>query len=368
MMAVHVLPERDPDGSVSTSYSIAAGRSAATFAVMAGVGLALLTGGTRPPAGRMWASAGAGLAVRALAIGAIGFAIGYAHTGVAVILPYYAVLFLLAVPLLPLRTRTLAVLGLLIAIVVPVVSFLIRDVDKPAFLGANLRFSHLRDSPGTVLEELALTGYYPALAWTAYLCAGLAAGRLDLLRKRVAVGLLVGGAAVAIAAAATSWLLLGPLGGHDQLAATLSRPSQIDRMLAEGQFGNVPRTSWWWLAVDSPHASTPLDLLHTSGVAIALLGAMLLLARQTWGRRVMTPVAAAGSMTLTLYTALILLLASGWLPADPEISYAVQVVAVLVLATVWRRLLGRGPLERAVAVFAGRARDAVRQVGWVAPD
>jgi uncharacterized membrane protein len=371
MMAVHVLPERDPDGSVSTSYLIAAGRSAATFAVMAGVGLALLTGGTRPPSGRPWASAGAGLAVRALAIGAIGFAIGYAHSGVAVILPYYAVLFLLAVPLLPLRTRTLAALGLLIAIVVPVVSFLIRDVDKPPFLGANLTFGHLRDSPGTVLEELALTGYYPALAWTAYLCAGLAAGRLDLLRKRVALGLLVGGATVAIVAAATSWGLLGPLGGRDQLAATLSRPQDvaaIDRMLAEGQFGNVPRTSWWWLAVDSPHASTPLDLLHTSGVAIALLGAMLLLARQTWGRRVMTPVAAAGSMTLTLYTAHVLLLASGWLPADPEISYAVQVVAVLVAATVWRRLLGRGPLERAVASLAGRARDAVRQVGWVAPD
>jgi uncharacterized membrane protein YeiB len=123
----------------------------------------------------------------------------------------------------------------------------------------------------------------------------------------------------------------------------------------------VPRSTWWWLAVDSPHASTPLDLLHTTGVALALLGGMLLLARRTWGRRLLTPLAAAGSMTLTLYTAHVLVLASGRLPADPETSYAVQVVAVLVIATLWRRLLGRGPLERVVAALAGRARDAVRR-------
>jgi uncharacterized membrane protein len=362
MMAVHVLPERDPDGSVSTSYLIAAGRSAAAFAVLAGVGLALVTGGTRPRSGRLWTASGTGLAVRALAIGSIGLGLGYAHSGVAVILPYYAVLFVLAIPLLTLRARALAVLGLLVAIVVPVGSFLVRGTDRPPFLGANLTFAQLRDSPGTVLEALALTGYYPALAWLAYLCVGLAAGRLALRRRRVALGLLVAGAAVAIAAAAASWLLLGPLGGHEALVATLQRPQDVaalDRTLAEGQFGNVPRSSWWWLAVDSPHTSTPFDLLHTAGVALALLGAMLLLVRLRWGRRLMIPVAAAGAMTLSLYSAQVLLLASGWLPADPETSYAVQVVAVLVVATVWRRLIGRGPLEHVVAALAGRARQTV---------
>jgi hypothetical protein len=64
-------------------------------------------------------------------------------------------------------------------------------------------------------------------------------------------------------------------------------------------------------------------------------------------------------MTLSLYTGHVLLLASGWLPQDRETSYAVQVVAVLALAWLWRRFLGRGPLERAVAVLATPVREAV---------
>src|SRR3712207_8025787 len=51
-----------------------------------------------------------GIAVRALAIGLIGLLLGSIGTGIDVILPAYAVLFLLAIPLLGLSP---AVLGLL---------------------------------------------------------------------------------------------------------------------------------------------------------------------------------------------------------------------------------------------------------------
>jgi hypothetical protein len=359
MMAVHVLPEESADGGVTASYLIAGGRSAATFAVLAGVGLALLTGGQHPPSGRRWAAAGAALAVRAVAIGMIGLGLGYPDSGVAVILPYYALLFLLAVPLLPLRAPVLGALAAGTLVVVPVASYLVRGDDQLPFLGANLTFGHLYESPGTVVAALFLTGYYPVLAWLAYLCAGLAAGRLALRESRTAVGLLLGGTGLALAASATSWLLLGPLGGRDDLAATLRGSQDVDQVLAVGQYGNVPTDSWWWLSVDSPHSSTPLDLLHTTGAALALLGAMLLLTRVAWPRRLLLPVAAAGSMTLTLYTAHVLLLASGLLPSDPETSYAVQVAGALLFATLWRRALGRGPLERAVALLAGPAREAV---------
>jgi hypothetical protein len=49
-----------------------------------------------------------GIAVRALLIGAIGLALGYFAGDFSVILPVYALLFLLAIPLLGLRPRTLA--------------------------------------------------------------------------------------------------------------------------------------------------------------------------------------------------------------------------------------------------------------------
>jgi uncharacterized membrane protein len=360
MMAVHVLPAVGADGGATVAHAIAGGRSAATFAVLAGVGLALLTGGTNPQRGRPWAAASAGLVVRAVCIGAVGLLLGSVDSGVAVILAYYAALFLLAIPLLPLRAAPLFALGLTVACLVPALSHLIRDDARLPFAGRNPNFDTLVDGPGDFVPALLLTGYYPVLAWTAYLCVGLAAGRLPLRERRTAAWLCGGGVALALTASTTSWLLLGPLGGHDKIAATVPDPAALDTSLELGLYGNTPPTTWWWLAVVAPHSSTPLDLLHTIGAALGLLGALLLLAstgRQA--RAVLAPLAAAGTMTLSLYSAHVLLLASDLLPADRETSYGVQVVAALVLAWLWRRFLGRGPLERVVAHLATPARRAV---------
>jgi uncharacterized membrane protein len=362
MMAVHVLPAVDPAGGATAVHTVAGGRSAATFAVLAGVGLALLTGGTRPVTGRRYGGAAAGLLVRALAIGVVGLLLGYADSGLAVILAYYAVLFVIAIPLLPLRAAPLMATGLAVACLVPVLSHLVRADNRLPFGGRNPTFDNLVDAPGDFPGALLLTGYYPALAWAAYLCAGLAAGRLPLREPRTAAWLLGGGAALAVASSAASALLLGPLGGRDQIAATLAEPSRLDAELELGLYGNTPTSTWWWLAVDAAHSSTPLDLLHTIGVALSLLGAFLLLARagRLW-RSALAPLAAAGSMTLTLYTAHVLLVASELLPKDPETSYGLQVGAALVVALLWRRTLGQGPLERVVGLLARPARRAVHR-------
>ena len=60
MMSVHIFPAVGRDGSLHPAYLVAAGRSAALFATLAGVGLALTTGGTQryagspPPAPGCW--------------------------------------------------------------------------------------------------------------------------------------------------------------------------------------------------------------------------------------------------------------------------------------------------------------------------
>src|SRR6266511_5488274 len=72
-------------------------------------------------------------------------------------------------------------------------------------------------------------------------------------------------------------------------------------------------TSWWRLASPAPYSSTPVDLVHTLGAAMALLGAVLLLTRIILVARVLRPVAVAGSMTLTLYSAHVLFVATGLL-------------------------------------------------------
>jgi uncharacterized membrane protein YeiB len=112
------------------------------------------------------------------------------------------------------------------------------------------------------------------------------------------------------------------------------------------------------LATAAPHTSTPLDLIHTIGVATALLGGMLLLARRA--ERFLLPIAAAGGMTLTLYTAHVLFINSPLDRFGATPGYLLQVVAVLAFAVVWRKAVARGPLEQLAADAAGRARRAVQ--------
>ncbi len=336
MMAVHVLPAVDPDGSLALTDAIARGRSAAAFAVLAGVSLALANGGTRPLRGRAWAAGAVGLLVRAGLIGVIGLTLGGLGSGVAVILVYYALLFVGAAALLAAPVRVLAPAAVVACLATPVLSHLLRQ-DLPAKRGSSPSWADLSDL-GTLLTEITLTGYYPLLAWTTYLLAGMAVGRLALASRRVAWTLLVLGAGTAVA----STLAADALVASGVAAGAL--PEEAADMLVTG---TTPTGTWWWLVVDSPHASTALDLAHTTGTALALLGGLLLL-EPVLGR-VLLPLAWVGGMTLTLYTLHVVALASGVGPVDREELYLVHVLVAFALAAAWRAGARRGPLEQLVA-------------------
>jgi hypothetical protein len=76
---------------------------------------------------------------------------------------------------------------------------------------------------------------------------------------------------------------------------------------------------------------------------------------------VLVPLAAAGSMTFTLYTLHVLALADGspFLTDDPMVLWLGHVAVALVLATVWRTWVGRGPLEWLASLLDRSARRAV---------
>lgn len=344
MMAVHLLPGSGPDGTVSTAYLIASGRASALFAVLAGVGLALANGGASIPTGRAWAGAAAGTVGRAVIIGLIGLFLGDLDSGVAVILVNYGFLFLIGAILIGLRPRTAAVLSLLWVICAPLVSHWLRQrLPSPSF-----------DVPGVTelgepvwfLREVFITGYYPVLTWIGYLLVGLAVGRLALASHRVAAALLAGGLGLAVGARLLSGLLLDRLGGR---AAVGELPVQF--------YGTTPTDSWWYLAVATPHSGTPLDLLHTAGSAVAVLGGCLLLA--SIGRYAIAWLAGAGGMTLSLYTAHVLALTAGWGLDDRPLLLVIHAALALVIGLVWRTLVGRGPLETVVADFASVLRRAL---------
>lgn len=354
MMATHVFETIDDNGSPTASTVIAAGRSAAVFALVAGVGVAFLSGGRRGVRGRDRTASAAGLAVRALLIGAIGLLLGFTDS-VAVILPFYALMFLLAIPLLGLPVKALAGLCGALVLLGPVLLIAAARLGLEVGEGDELTPVTLLTDPVEVLLQLSVTGFYPVVVYLAYLCAGLAIGRLDLGSRRVAGWLLAGGIALAVAARAASWVLLYPLGGLDRLVAAGDDRAEAASMLRwEPEQGS----SWWYLAVAGPHAHSTLDMAHALGSAVAVLGAALLLTRIPAVRRLLMPLATAGAMTLTLYSAHVLVLEAELLD-DAGALYLVLVVACLVFAVLWRRRHDQGPLEQFIGTRSARVRQAV---------
>lgn len=365
MMAVHSLYDTTPDGAPTATYLVTAGRSAAVFAVLAGVGIAFTTGRRRVGWGAEGRSAAASLAARAAVVGVIGLALGWGSAEIAAnILPYYAVMFLLAIPLVFLPSRALVAVAALLAAGLPVLSQWVRP-GLPAPSLENPTVAQLVTDPLGLLSELALTGYYPALPWLAYLAVGIAVGRLRRGGTRTAVWLAAGGTALAAAATLVSRWLMGPLGGHAAIAAVtppelLASAPTVEDFVAVAPEGTTPTTTWWWLGTDAPHAGTPLDLAQTIGSALAVLGVMLLLGRMTnpLVQAVLRPLAAVGALTLTVYTLHVVFLNSPLDTFDALPGYLVQVAVAALGALAWRRAVGRGPLEslvRVVARAAGRA-------------
>lgn len=357
MIATHMLVATNDDGGVTVVQQVAGGRASALFAVLAGVSLSLMSGRTEPVRGRAARAAAAGLATRAVLIAALGLVLGSLQSGILVILAYYGVLFGLGIPFIRLRARPLALLAAAWVVVVPVLMHLARmhlpesPIDSPTF-------DSLAD-PLQLLAQLTVTGTYPALPWLGYLLAGMAVGRLDLTRWATARDLGVVGACLAAVSWSASTLLVSRPGVEQRLADTLTGPyaGDLDYGLAHGLYGTTPTGTWWWLAVDAPHTGTPFDLAQTIGSALVVISLSLVLGR-CWPR-VMSVIAGAGAMTLTLYSCHLVLRSPGLL-SDPSLPAFLAHVAIVLAVGALYRLAGRGgPLERSVTWAARKAAAAV---------
>lgn len=347
MVAVHVFSASTEQDEVSLPWWLASGTSSALFAVLAGIGLAFMSGRTRPlPPPRGVAIVR--LLMRAVVIVLVGLLLGAVVPSdtAGVILPYLGLLFALSLPVLPLRARPLLVLAAAWAVLAPVASHLLRQgsaTPEPV----NLTVGHLLQAPGQTLTVLLVTGLYPALTWFAYILLGLGLGRLPLGLRRFAVHLTVSGLLLAVGAVALSRLLLGPLGGLSRLASDVQGEmslSQLTAYLVWGADGTLPTTSWWWLASAAPHTGTTFDLVRTAGVALVVLG--LGLAVGAAAPRAVRFLAAPGSMTLTLYSLHLLLLL---VPLEDAIgvtlTFVVHVVLLVTFGVLWGGRVGKGPLE-----------------------
>ncbi len=315
MIAAHLLWIRqdfswtDP----STWIDVVDGRSSILFATLAGVSIGLVTGGMTPLQGERLALARVRLVLRACMLWALGVVLILTGVPVYVILPAYAVLFILTLPLLRLSARTLFALAAGLGLVMPFVQ---------AWLDS---FPFWRTAPGTDLS-IVLGWHYPFPVWIAFVVAGLGLARAGVRRLVVQVWALGAGAALAV----LGYGLDAAFGA----ASVAIRPGEV------------------WTA--AAHSSGLFEVIGSGGFALAVIGACLLLCRTVivW---VALPIRAVGAMPLTAYTvqlvawaiiATVILGNPGDLAGFRDLlPFWPMTLWLVVGCTAWALLIGRGPLE-----------------------
>lgn len=326
MFAAHVGAAEGPPWSASGWLAVADGRSAATFALLAGLSAALLSGGPHPREGVRLRHAVVRILARALLLWPLGAVLIALGTPVAVILPTYAVMFALVTVALRWSRPALVTVAAAVALVGPVVWVAARRAVASTGTG------RLPQGLDVLVGE-----HYPAVVWTAYLLVGLALGRTDLRAPGVVARLSATGVA------------LGVVGyGGGAVASALLAPADPLRDLVSVE----------------PHANTTPEVVGNVGVALVLLAVCLLLARHVPG--VVAPLAAVGALALTAYCAhLVVIAAMGdvvvWDPSNARL--AAFVVGALVLTWAWRVTLGRGPLERLLHEWSASVADTIVPAG-----
>ncbi|MFB7664373.1 DUF418 domain-containing protein [Kitasatospora sp. NPDC056138] len=341
MFAAHVGPVPGEDGPIGLAAQFAHGRASALFAMLAGVSLALIAGRS-PRVGRAGRQAAARIALRALVLLAAGSALTALNTPVAVILAYYGVYFLLALPLTRLAAGPLAAAALGWALIGPQLSFVLRAGlearDWTAPLTTVDPIAHLS---GEGLLALLLTGSYPALTWMPFVLAGMALGRLDLTSPRVRSRLAVTGAVLVAVGYGGAWLAC--------------RFVPVDVNWWDGpENGTVDTSRPAGLLTAAPHSGTTFEILGALGVALSILIACtaLLARRPSVGASLpVASVVAVGALSLSAYVGHIVLieaLGGEDLPGSPALLLAGFSVLALALAWCWTRRFRRGPLETAL--------------------
>ena len=321
MFGAHLGDTGELGWDPATWPALVDGRSSILFATLAGVSIALLSGGRTPFGGRDLARARTRVLVRAAWVFAIGGVLELLDTSVAVILGVYAVLFVLALPFLRWPPTRLLLAAGVIALAAP-----------PLTLAVGQYATEVGEE-GNAFAFLLFTGYYPAGVWLAFVLVGLAVGRLDLRAGRVRAGLVAGGAAAAVLGYAGGWLSTRELAPGERLAGI------------EAGFGSSGEWDPAWFAGAEPHSSTPFEVVGSGGVAVAVIGVCLVVADLL--PRLTYPLASVGALALSVYTAQLVAIAA--LEADSADDWGRWVrftLAAVLLATVWRLRLGPGPLER----------------------
>lgn len=290
------------------------GRSSILFATLAGVSIGIVSGGRNPLTGTQMTVVRWRLAVRAAILFLLGILLILTGVPVYVILPAYAILFLIALPFTSMKAATVLGVAGGLAVLMPFLQPLLNA----------LPFWHM---PGGAEADAVLGWHYPFTVWIAFVLAGLGIARAGITRAAVQIRMLVGGAVLAVC-------------GYG--AAAIWTPEYGDGY-------------WSQVWTETPHSAGLLEVIGSGGFVVAVIAVCLVLCRMPIVKASVLPLRATGAMPLTAYAMQIILWAiiaavvlgdtgdlTGFRALEPFWPFA---IGTIVASTAWALLIGRGPFE-----------------------
>jgi len=333
MFVAHVAPVASTVDA-NELIALADDRPRLLFALTAGIGLGLISGAVRPVTDRVERGVlRRQIAIRAVLLIALGvFVVVALRPLVFVILDVYGVAFLVMLPLLFLPARAAILLGTALLTMTPAIA---------AIAERDPQTVELADSPIGLLVTWFLVGAYPVIIWVPVMLIGLGMARAGVASPRV-----------------VQWSALVAVA-----VACIALP--LARLLPDLGEATIDSSEAAW----SAPVRASLETLGNTAVGVGVVaGAIALTAlavpavRRT-ARSLLSPITAMGAMPLTIYTLHLVVLGlaireeNGVVTDDSWPLLIGLVVGSLVFAWLWRRYLGRGPLERMLRWASGRGRD-----------
>lgn len=316
------------------------GRSSILFAVLAGVSIALMTGRSDLPEPARLPALRLNLVGRGATIFIIGLVLEMFGTPIAVILTLYGVLYIAVIPFLRWRPAHLLMAVAVLAVAGPPLLALVTALTLHPY-GAGIAF--------------VLYGTYPITVWMVFVLAGLALGRLRVDTTETAVIALGSGVGLAVIGYG-----LGAVGSLIGISAESADSGWTEegwagypQAVADADpLGSVLASIF---AVE-PHSGGIAEIIGSGGFAICVIAVCLLLAGPA--RWLLLPFGALGSMPLSAYSLHVISVALISGPGQfiqSNAFWGLTCVVLLLTATAWSIVVGRGPLERLVGAVARAA-------------
>ena len=323
-----------PDWLVSFA-ELFVGRAVATFVILAGVGIALMTRPARESGDPSELRADRHTLLRRAAFL---FVVGLLYTPLwpADILHFYGVYIAIAAFVFARSSRFLGAFAG--ALIVGFVALLFVFDYETGWDFETLEYSGFWTVPG-MFRHLFFNGFHPVVPWLAFLLIGLIIGRMDLTDRAERRRVICWGLGAAVPAELVSRLSLSAL-------LPTTPPQQVSDLIA--------------ILGTEPMPPMPLYMLAGGGTAVVVIALCVGLAERFAGAAWLRPIVSMGQLSLTLYVAHVVV-GMGTLESMGRLEDQTLATALIASGVFSIAGLGlRAPLAVTLPAGPSRGRDATR--------